>query len=167
MNERPTAICLTSPQPHDDCSVVGHIFIEDLDYPELQCKDNKTIDVEKVSSELSEYTCHIQKDKRFYIRDSPPRLYVNTTIFADGDTSYDVPIVCRSTKHAPHILSTNLQVEIKGNAVVNLSHFRFFPDQCIFLFPAVPDDPSCRDASKCAQCPQPKFCLTHVQAAGK
>lgn len=125
MNERPTAICLTSPQPLDDCSVVGHIFIEDLDYPELRCKDNETIDVKKISSKLSEYTCHIQEDqdtlsnkikvnKHFYIRDAPPTLYVNTTIFTDGDASYVVPIVCRSTKHALHILSTNLNVEIKG-----------------------------------------------------
>ena len=128
MNERPTAICLTSPQPLDDCSVVGHIFIEDLDYPELQCKDTETIDVHvnTISSKLSEYTCHIQEGKdtlsnrvkvnrHFYIQDSPPTLYVNTAIFADGDKSYDVPIVCRSTKHALHILSTNLSVEIKGN----------------------------------------------------
>ena len=129
MNERPTAICLTSPQPLDDCSMVGHIFIEDLDYPELQCKDNETIDVKKISRKLSEYTCHIQEgrdtlsnrlkvNRHFYIQDSPPTLYVNTTIFADGDTCYDVPIVCRSTKHALHILSTNLNVEIKGKTVM-------------------------------------------------
>jgi hypothetical protein len=121
----PTAICLTSPRPLEDCSVVGHILIEDFDYPELQCGSSETINLEKYSSQLSEYTCHIQEgvdtlsnkvivDEHFYIQDSPPSLFVNKTIFTHGDTSYDVPIVCRSTKQPLHILSTTLNVNIKG-----------------------------------------------------
>ena len=121
----PTAICLTSPRPLDDCSVVGHILIQDLDYPELQCGANETIDLAKYSSKLSEYTCHIQEgqdtigqkitmDEYFYIQDSPPSLYLNKTVFTRGDRSYDIPIVCRSTKHALHILSTKLKVNIQG-----------------------------------------------------
>jgi hypothetical protein len=121
----PTAICLTSPRPLDDCSVVGHILIEDLDYPELKCGSSKTNDFEKYSSQLSEYRCHIQRgtetlrnkvmvNEHFYIQHSPPILYVKKTIFTHGDASYDVPIVCRSTKHPLHIFSITLNVNIKG-----------------------------------------------------
>jgi hypothetical protein len=125
VNEMPTAICLTSPRPLDDCSVVGHILIEDLDYPELKCGSSKTNDLEKYSSQLSEYRCHIQKgtetlrnkvmvNENFYIKHSPPILFVKKTIFAHGDASYDVPIVCRSTIHPLHTFSKTLNVNIKG-----------------------------------------------------
>ena len=121
----PTAICLTSPQPLDDCSVVGYILIEDLDYPDLRCERSMTMDLEKFSSKLSEYTCHIKngedslsnritEDKLFYIQNSPPRLYLNKTVFMQGDASYNIPILCRSSKHALHILSTTLKVDVKG-----------------------------------------------------
>jgi hypothetical protein len=121
----PTAICLTSPRPLDDCSVVGHILIEDLDYPELKCGSSKTNDLEKYSSQLSEYRCHIQKgtetlrnkvmvNENFYIQHSPPILFVKKTIFTHGDASYDVPIVCRSTIHPLHTFSKTLNVNIKG-----------------------------------------------------
>jgi hypothetical protein len=121
----PTKICLTSPRPLDDCSVVGHILIEDLDYPDLQCGSSKSVDVETFSNKLSEYTCHIQQgvdslsnkvdvDEHFYIQNVPPALYLNRTVFAQGDTSYDIPIVCRSSRQALHILSTTLKVDIQG-----------------------------------------------------
>ena len=123
MNELPTAMCLTrSPRP-DDCSVIGRILIEDLDYPELKCgSEDESISLERFSSQLSEYTCHIQEvlsnevnvEKYFYIRDSIPTLYVNKTIFTLGDKPYAITVVCQSKKHATHIFSRRLDVNIKG-----------------------------------------------------
>ena len=129
----PTAICLTSPRPLENCSVVGHFLIEDLDYPELQCGRNGTIDLEKYSSQLSEYTCHIREgvdtssnkvfvNEYFYIQDSPPSLFVKKTVFTHGDTSYDIPIVCRSTIHPLHIIRTTLNVNITGKLSKRQKH---------------------------------------------
>ncbi|XP_046847645.1 protein dachsous-like isoform X2 [Xenia sp. Carnegie-2017] len=155
VNEEPTSICLMFPRHSQDCSVVGEVFIEDLDYPQLKCDLNQTLDLQPYSNKLSEYTCHIEEGKgtlsnlievndHFYVKDRPPKLYVKKNIFHRGHRSYDVPILCRSTLHPLHILSKILVVDIQ-----------------------VPDDDNCRDKELCTSCPQPKFCLSNVKAGGK
>ncbi|XP_046856369.1 uncharacterized protein LOC124449484 isoform X2 [Xenia sp. Carnegie-2017] len=155
VNEEPTSICLVAPRSGEDCSVVGEIFIEDLDYPQIQCGLNWTVDLQPYSEKLSEYTCQIKKEEdtlseitkvisHFYVHDSPPRLHVKKSIFIHGNLSYNVPISCESTLHPRHTLSKNLVVHIQ-----------------------VPNDDNCRDKKLCASCPQPKFCLSNVKAAGK
>ena len=125
MNEEPTSICLVSPRSGQDCSVVGEIFIEDLDYPQIQCGLNWTVDLQPYSEKLSEYTCQIKKEEdtlskitkvisHFYVHDSPPKLHVKKSIFIRGNLSYNVPISCESTLHPRHTLSKNLVVHIQG-----------------------------------------------------
>ncbi|XP_046847661.1 uncharacterized protein LOC124441254 [Xenia sp. Carnegie-2017] len=144
-----------APRRGQDCSVLGEVLIEDLDYPQLKCDSNKTLDLQPYSNKLSEYTCHIEKggdtlsktikvDDHFYVKDRPPKLYVKKSIFRRGHRSYNVPILCRSTLHPLHILSKTLDVDIQ-----------------------VPNDDNCRDRELCTSCPQPKFCLSNVKAGGK
>ncbi|XP_046847649.1 uncharacterized protein LOC124441247 isoform X2 [Xenia sp. Carnegie-2017] len=155
VNEKPTSICLEASRQDQDCSVLGEIFIEDLDYPQLQCGLNKTLDLQPYSANLSEYTCHIEEgkdtlndlikvDDHFYVKNRPPKLYVKKSIFSRGHRSYNVPILCRSTLHPLHVLSKTLVVDIQ-----------------------VPDDDNCRDSELCTSCPQPTFCISNVKAGGK
>ena len=131
VNERPTRICLLPREPIEDCSTVGQVFIEDLDYPELQCESIEATHAESILTKLLEYSCLVDEGKdtlsntfaaseKFFISQPTLTLHAKKTVFAQGDRTYKVPVVCRSTLHPLHIIDATLYVNITGRVMVFL-----------------------------------------------
>ena len=122
VNEQPTAMCLVPDLAIEDCTVLGHLLIEDPDHPNLKC-DDKTLNIEDVEDELSLYRCDIAEGEdvlsnevntdKFSVDKLTLKVKKTSLLTQEGQV-YNITVNCRHDLHPAHLISTMFSVNVKG-----------------------------------------------------